>query len=461
MMGARYLLFVRKDCPACRMLAPVIREAEAAGRRLVAFTQDDADFLGPETKLVDDRSLERSYRRKIRAAPTLIRMEADAEVARTEGWKRAAWREILDLPELGSQLPSFEPGCGSRSVEPGTRHRLRALYGKVEIGARRVELDEWSDPVEVCYQRGWTDGLPVVAPTPERILAMLEGTTRDPRDIVGRIPPNLSPCTVEKVAINAVLAGCLPEYLPVVLAAVEASLDPRFTLHGVTCSTCFSSPIIIVNGPIATSINMNSGGNALGPGNRANATIGRALNLVVRNVGGGRPGEIDRATLGGPGKYAFCFAEDESDPNWESLAASRGVPPPASAVTLFAGDGIQGVHDYWSRTPEELTRSLADALSAVGHPSREREIPALLVICPEHYRVYRDQGFGREEITHALVSESRLRANGGAGARKFSNGGLVVARAGGRAGMFSAILAGWPGDRRARGSHLATRRVSP
>src|SRR5574341_1830961 len=140
---------------------------------------------------------------------------------------------------------------------------------------------------------------------------MLQGTRRRPDEIVGKIPPYLGTCTVEKVAINAVLAGCKPEYMPVLLAALEAALEPVFTLHGVLATTYFSSPIVIVNGPIARRIGMNSGINVLGQGNRANATIGRALQLVIRNVGGGRPGEVDRATYGNPGKVGFCFAEDE------------------------------------------------------------------------------------------------------------------------------------------------------
>ena len=185
--------------------------------------------------------------------------------------------------------------------------KLEAKY-RGGIASRRIEFGEYDDPAEICFERGWTDGLPVTPPTDERILRMLKGTTRQPSEVVGRIPPYLAECTVEKVAINAVMAGCKPEYMPVLLAALEAALDPLFTLHGVLATTYFSAPVIIVNGPIAKRIGMNSGINALGQGNRANATIGRALNLIVRNVGGGRPGEADRATLGAPSKYTLCFA---------------------------------------------------------------------------------------------------------------------------------------------------------
>jgi hypothetical protein len=149
---------------------------------------------------------------------------------------------------------------------------------------------------------------------------MLRGTERAADEVVGLIPPNQAPCTVEKVAINAVMAGCKPEYMPVVLAAVEAALIDDFCLHGLLATTYFSGPVVVVNGPVTKAIGMNSGVNALGQGNRANATIGRTLQLVVRNVGGGRPGEIDRSTMGNPGKYTFCFAEKEDDSPWEPLS---------------------------------------------------------------------------------------------------------------------------------------------
>ena len=147
---------------------------------------------------------------------------------------------------------------------------------------------------------------------------------------------------------------------------------------------------------------MNSGINCLGQGNRANATIGRALQLIIRNVGGGKPGELDRAVLGGPGKYTFCFAEDESDPTWTPLSVARGLPKGKNAVTLFQGDGIQGFIDQRSRTPEELTKSLAMSLLAVGHPKLCEFTNAMLVLVPEHYAIFRDAGWDRDRITAEL-----------------------------------------------------------
>lgn len=339
--------------------------------------------------------------------------------------------------------------------------RLEAKHrGDVLLAARKIEYGDNDDPEEVCFLRGWTDGLPVTPPTDVRVMRMLTGTKRRPDEIVGKIPPYLAECTVEKVAINAVMAGCKPEYLPVLLAALEAALEPVFTLHGVLATTYFSSPIIIVNGPVAKRIGMNSGMNALGQGNRANATIGRALNLIVQNVGGGRPGESDRAALGAPSKYTLCFAEDESDLEWEPLSVARGFPRDASTVTLFQGHGVEGFVDQKSRTPEGLSRSIGMSLVKIGHTRLTQGARAVFVLSPEHYAIYREAGWDRKRIERALY-EATIRpgreilagldgvGEGVPASRaeemvpKFHEDGLMVVRAGGKAGLFSAILPGW------------------
>ena len=318
----RLIAVVKRDCPTCNLVVPVLKQLQASGRTITIYTQDDPRF--PEALApVDDTSLEHSYRLAVQIVPTLIRLENDRETSRTYGWDRKEWERVSGLDHLGEALPDSRPGCGSKTEDPGVAARLAVRYGGFTFRSREVQVGE-SDPIEACFERGWSDGLPVVPPTPERVFAMLKGTTRRPDEIVGRIPPDYADCTVEKAAINAVLAGCKPEYFPVVLAAIEASLAPDFGLHGVLCTTNFIGPVVMVNGPIARAIGMNSGVNALGQGNRANATIGRSLQLVVRNVGGGRPGEIDRATLGNPGKYTFCFAEDEEGSQWESYAVEQG-----------------------------------------------------------------------------------------------------------------------------------------
>jgi len=466
MDSARFALFVKQDCQTCTLLVPVFERMRESLPDLAIYVQDDPRFLS-SAGAAYDKTLEKSFRADIEITPTLIRMTGQSETGRVCGWVRDEWRNITGIAKLGQDLPAYSPGCGSKTRQPGVWERLVAQFGDSQLKSRPIQIDEWDDPIEACFDRGWSDGLPVVPPTDERILRMLSGTNRRPDETIGLVPPDLAECTVEKVAINAVMAGCKPEYMPVVLAALEAALDPLFTMHGLLCTTCFSGPIVIVNGPISRAINMNWGINALGQGNRANATIGRALQLIIRNVGGGRPGEIDRATLGQPGKYTFCFAEDETDPAWEPLSVSRGIPSGRSAVTLFQGDGIQGFVDQKSRAPEELTRSLAMALTVVSHPKQAQTANAILILSPEHYSIFRDAGWDRTRITKelhaALLRPGRDLIVGAHGVGegipasraeemvpKFWDDGLLIVRAGGSAGMFSAICAGWTGGR-ARG----------
>ena len=466
--------FVKADCPTCQMVQPVLQQLRAAVP-LTVLTQDDLSFpAGVEP--VDDTSLELSYHHGIEIVPTLMKVESGKAVERLEGWDRAAWERLTGLSDLGDGLPGFRPGCGSRTLDPGMPETLALRYDGSRMRSRRISLGTMEDEIEATFARGWSDGLPVVPPTPERVLRMLGGTTREPQEVVALVPPDLIECTVEKVAVNAVMAGCRPEYLPVVLAAVEAACTEAFNIHGVLATTYFVGPVVIVNGPIAREIGMNSGVNALGQGNRANATIGRALQLVIRNVGGGRPGEIDRATLGNPGKYTFCFAEAEDTSPWQPLSVERGLSPGLSAVTLFAGSGVQPFFDQLARTPETLARSLASCLRVVGHPKWGMAWDALCVISPEHARVFRQGGWSKQRLRNELDTiltfdgEEMVKGAGGiaegmpeAAARgkvqKFRPGGLLFVHAGGTAGLFSAIIGGWVSG--PAGTEPVTREVRP
>ncbi|MFP6596823.1 MAG: thioredoxin family protein [Candidatus Hydrogenedentota bacterium] len=455
-----WVVFAKRDCPTCTMIEPVLQALDNESRPITVYVQDDPSFPEQVSSVIDDTSLKQSYLQEIETVPTLIRIENDSETQRIVGWNKEEWRAFTDIESLGEELPAHRPGCGSKNVEPGVAEKLAILFGEVAFGSRPIELAVLEDEMEACYDRGWSDGLPVVPPTRERVLSMLGGTTRDPAEIVGTVPPDLIECTVEKIAINAVLAGCKPEYMPVVLAAVEAALIDDFCMHGLLATTWFSGPIVIVNGPITKRIGMNSGANALGQGNRANATIGRALQLVIRNVGGGKPQGVDRATLGNPGKYTFCFAEDESDDRWNTLHEERGFDKSKSTVTLFAGDGVQGIMDQQSREPESLIATFAECLKTVAHPKIAMAADAMLVVTPEHSRVFYEAGWDKQKFREALEFKTmRPGADLIRGANdiaeglpehlkdvtvpKFRPGGLHIVRAGGKAGMFSAIIGGW------------------
>jgi hypothetical protein len=449
---------VKRDCPTCELTAPVLAELRRLGA-LTIYTQDDPSFPDGVTS-VDDTGLDVSYRLGIEIVPTLIRRQDGRDVDRTHGWDRAEWERISGFQGIGADLPAFRPGCGAKNLEPGILEDLKVRFNETGLISRLVIIGDKEDEFEAMFERGWSDGLPMVPPTRERVLRMLTGTSRDPREVVGLAPPDLIPLTVEKVAVNAVMAGCKPDYLPVVLAAVEAALDPNFAMHGVLATTMFVGPVVVVNGPIRRQIGMNWRGNALGQGNRANATIGRALQLVIRNVGGGRPQEVDRATLGNPGKYTYCFAEDEEDSSWLPLSVERGVAPGKSAVTVFAGFGLQGVVDQKSREPHSLARSMAESLKAMHNVKMAPGCDALLVVSPEHHRTFRAFGWSRERLLDELtrqceipgekliagalgIAEGRPESDRGKTFNKIRPGGLLIVRAGGGAGMFSGIIGGW------------------
>ena len=466
-------IVVKRDCATCVMTVPVIDAlVRLNGARVL--TQDDPSF--PDgVPSSHDADLSISWHHNIETVPTLLRIVGGQEVGRAEGWNRQEWRALTGSADLGHDLPAFRPGCGSLSVDPDRAIELAVRFGS-GLSSRRIDLASQEDEIEALYQRGWSDGLPLVPPTEARVLAMLEGTSRRPDEVVAIVPPDLVPVTVEKVAINAVMAGCKPEYLPVVLAAVEAACTDTFNMHGLLATTMPVGPVLIVNGPIRTRIGMESGVNVLGQGNRANATIGRALQLVIRNVGGGRPGEVDRATHGNPGKLGFCFAEDEENSPFTPLAVQQGAADGDDVVTLFAGEGPRCVVDQLSRTPESLANTLASCLRAVPHPKLFMAFDAVLILGPEHARVFAEAGWDRDRVLAEIAARSIVPGievvRGASGITegmpegfrdtplpKFRPGGLLLVHAGGSAGLFSAIIGGWVnGD---TGSQPITARIAP
>ena len=473
-----YSLVVKKDCPTCALIEPVIKQLlDTFNNSLTIYVQDDPSFPESVANKIDDSSLEFSYKQKIEIVPTLIRSgDGLDEQARIFGWDKSQWQEFTGIENLGANLVDFKPGCGSKTQDPGMTEILTLRFDTDLLQARKIELAESEDIMEACFERGWSDGLPLVPPTPLRVTRMLSSTDRSADEIVGSVPPDNRPCTIEKIAINAVMAGCKPDYLQVVIAALRAALKDEFCMHGLLCTTYFSTPVMIVNGPITKQIGMNSGVNALGQGNRANATIGRALQLIVRNVGGGIPGGIDRATLGNPGKYTFCFCEDESDAEWPSLSMDRGYTREDSVVNLFAGSGVQPFVDQQSRQPESLVKNLANSLRSVANTRSFGMADAIIVISPEHRRVLREGDWTKPNLKQALYDELKtpgadiIRGKDGIAEgmpekfkdimlNKFRDDGLHIVGAGGKAGMFSAIISGWLASGE-KGSQMVSQQIN-
>jgi hypothetical protein len=314
--------------------------------------------------------------------------------------------------------------------------------------------------IEAYFERGWTDGLPVTPPTEKSVADMLAAAELHGDQILGVIAERNTVVIARKVAINAVMAGCRPEYMPVVVAAIEGLCRPEFAYHGPASSTGGSAMVIIVNGPIAKTLGVNSGNNAFGQGTRANATIGRAVRLTMMNVMNARPGLLDRATLGNPGKYSFCFAENEDDHPWEPLHVERGLRRDQSAVTVYASNSLYQVYNQLAAAPEPLLLCFADALANLGVPNVRGFNQSLLVFAGEHSEVLRKSGWSKWDVKRFLVERARRRVADYKRATRLPGaitpvdestwrqvfedpGDLLVVCAGGRAGSWSACLPGW------------------
>src|SRR5216110_3785373 len=325
-----------------------------------------------------------------------------------------------------------------------------------------TDLDEFFD-------HGVSDGLPVVPPTRERVSRAVAATGRDAGELVARVPPNYGRATVEKIAVNAVMAGCRPEYLPVVVAAVEAVCDEAFDLHGVSATTNAPAPLIVVNGPIRRALDINCGAGLFGPGWRANATIGRALRLVCVNVGGAIPGVVSMSTLAHPGRYTYCIGEHEEASPWESLAVEHGFGPDDDTVALLAADAPLTVYDQRSRTAPDLLATVAASMAVIEHHKMTHWGDTLLVFSPEHAAIVAGDGWSKADVRRFLFERLQRPVwelvpgdNGGDGLpehvlRKFrAPEHIKILVAGGTAGRFSAVVPGWTFS---KGSNLVVRRI--
>ena len=271
------------------------------------------------------------------------------------------------------------------------------------LSSRRIEVADEYEAIQNLYlERGWSDGLPIVPPTPERVEAMLRGVDWPPERVVAEIPPNWGAATVERLAVNAVMAGCLPEYFPVVVAAVEAMGDPAFNLYAVQATTHPCAPLLVVNGPIREALGLNASSGAFGPGWRANASIGRAVRLALLNVGGGYPGVGDMATQGAPSKFSYCVAENEELNPWQPLHVERGFRPDQSAVTVIAGEPPHNINDHSGRSAEDILTIVAGAMAVTGANNAYTGGETLLALGPEHAATIAGDGFGKADVVDWL-----------------------------------------------------------
>ena len=481
--GSKTLLcFVKEDCPTCNLVAPLLEAAHQNGDvdvLVVGQTTDGNRILQDNHALslpvLDDDTLIVSFAYELDMVPHALLINENGELEKEViGFEKNEWRELLSTDIRNVEidwdtLPKWRPGCGSLTQDPTIAARLRAASENSPLRARRIEIASHDDVHEFLFDQGFTDGLPVVPPTPERVIRMLGGANRDPQDIVATIPPNLAPATVEKIAINGVMAGCKPEHMPVVIATIEAICTDEFNGHGVFATTMGATPVMIINGPGRRTLDLNMKMSALGQGTRANAAIGRAVRLAVRNIGGARPGGTERSTLGNPMKFTMCFAEWEERSPWEPLHVERGFSPEDTVVSIFAmSSGPAQVVDQTSRTAEALVGSFALSMRAIQHVKSHRAGDTILVISPEHVDTIKRDGWSKadirariQEVSSVPMRELIADSTSGVGmpsaaaatmteeqlARlvpKFASADRIhIVVAGSEAGKFSAVFHGW------------------
>jgi hypothetical protein len=333
--------------------------------------------------------------------------------------RQAAGRGMDDLPvvEIPHPMHSASHQAVTERAESVVNSLAAALTERTasvasEGVARLPEIMALnSDPVELeefFFEQGWTDGLPITSSTRAAVGAMLAQAGCDRNETLGPIPPRMRIASLEKIAINTVMAGCRPEYFPVVLAAVEAVLDEDCRLYGIQTATNNTTPLIIVNGPAVKRLGLNAGGNVFGAGNRANASIGRALQLVLRNLGGDLPGETDMATQGQSGKFTFCIAENEADSPWPPFHVERGFAASDSTVTVIGASPGHNLFTYGCETGTEILDHFIGGLTALGHNNVIFPTGPLLVIGPEHAGVLARDGYDKPAIRRAIFERARI-----------------------------------------------------
>jgi hypothetical protein len=396
--------------PIVRKLAPKDRLSETDLSRLA---QCDAVILcfgdcGTSTSInvADAIEIER------RGIPTVnVFSTAFADAAR----KQAAGRGLPDLPlvKIAHPMHTALHSTVTERADAALDTLVERLTSDVRSSAVAQTPDRFdgandNDDQETLFARGWTDGLPVVIPTVNKVAAMVEASGRDAKEEIGPIPPCWRNATIEKIAINAVMAGCRPDYFPVVLAAIDALLDNDCQLYGIQTATNTTAPLLIVNGPIVDALGINARGNVFGQGVRANATIGRAVQLVLRNIGGDIAGETDMATHGQAGKFSSCIAEAEADSPWTPFHLEHGFTAAESTVTVIGASAPHNIFTYGCKTGQDILEHFIGAATALGHNNIIFPTGPLFVVSPEHAGTLERDGLGKKEIRNAVFERARI-----------------------------------------------------
>jgi thiol-disulfide isomerase/thioredoxin len=484
------VVFFETDCPTCQLALPYLNAFKNDSIQVIGLSQDDEsstqEFVSQlkisyPVELDSGLKISRAYAPQ--TVPTFYLLDESGQVQKTlAGFDKQGLNELATLlshapiapPDDGA--PSWKPGCSSRHLEPETqrgvpeKEKLQEHGGKIlrRTGdpATRITLREEEDTFEYCRKK-FGDALPVIPPTVEKVEAMVKASGLAPETIIARVPPFYGEATVEKIAANAVMAGCVPEMMRVLLPLLRAACDERFNIHGVQATTHFAAPLVMINGPVRQELGFWSKQNVFSNVARANSSLGRAFQLILLNIGGGRPDGIDMSALGNPGKFSFCIAENEEENPWEPFHVTRGLKHEQSAVSLFAAESPRGVSEHTAPAGKTVLETISFALATVWSYRTCLMPEAIVILCPEHVKTIHRDGFTKEQarqflfentgipVRHYVPAEraegTQLAANykeitvrGEKCYQKFrSPEAISIFVSGGTAGKFSAVMGSW------------------
>ncbi|HKV93150.1 MAG TPA: TlpA disulfide reductase family protein [Candidatus Angelobacter sp.] len=480
------LVFFETDCPTCQLALPYLNNLESGSVQVVGFSQDDEASTREFVRQLKinfpvelDRGLEITRAFNPQSVPTFYLLDEKMQVQRTMvGFDKGGLNELASalghapIAPLDDGAPDWKPGCSSRHLEPEQKTQTAEQGNDIRFLRRTgdpaslISLSENEDPFEYCRSK-FGDALPVIPPTVEKVEAMVRASGLLPQAVIARVPPIYGEATVEKIAANAVMAGCVPEMMRVLLPLVRAACDERFNLHGVQATTHFAAPLIMINGPVRHELGFWSKQNVFSNVARANSSLGRAFQLILLNIGGGRPDGIDMSALGNPGKFSFCIAENEEENPWEPFHVTRGLKREQSTVSLFAAEPPRGVSEHNAPQGKTVLDSISFALATVWSYRMCLMPEAIVVLCPEHVKTIHRDGFSKEQarqylfentgipIRHYSADEraegTKLTAHykeitirGEKCYQKFrSPEAISILVAGGTAGKFSAVIGSW------------------
>lgn len=493
------LVFFETDCPTCQLALPYLNALKRDSLQVIGLSQDDEastrEFvrqlkISYPVELDGGLKMTRAY--DPRSVPTFYLLDEGGQVEQTlVGFDKKGLNELaatlgqspIAPPDDGA--PAWKPGCSSRHLHPsqpksgclGTPDLEPESAGTTAEGgakflrragdhATRITLRDDEDPFEYCRQK-FGDALPVVPPTVDKVEAMVRASGLAPETVIARVPPVYGEATVEKIAANAVMAGCVPEMMRVLLPLLRAACDERFNLHGVQATTHFAAPLVMINGPVRQELGFWSKQNVFSNVARANSTLGRAFQLVLLNIGGGRPDGIDMSALGNAGKFSFCIAENEEENPWEPFHVTRGLRREQSAVSLFAAEPPRGVSEHTAPAGKTVLETISFALATVWSYRTCLMPEAIVVLCPEHVKTIHRDGITKEQARQFLFENTGIpvryyspaeRAEGTQLAANYkeitvrgekcyqkfrSPEAISIFVAGGTAGKFSAVIGSW------------------